>query len=268
VEAECTLDLTSWGVPFQLAAETPMLLDRMRQSAPFGSVPCRIPDPSMRRFSLQPSNAHAGYRVVGGDELLADEECEDAALDQLGGHLITHVAEHAPDYVFVHAGVVALHGRALLLPGVSFAGKSTLVAELVRAGATYYSDEFALIDCEGFVHPFPRDLRMRQPGRPEQTPVPVHQLQGRAGTCPVPVALVVFTHFAPGGVWSPEPLSVGQAALEMLLHALPVQRTPARVLSTFAAAMRQARALRTPRGEASLAASALLSGLESEGAAA
>jgi hypothetical protein len=30
------------------------------------------------------------------------------------------------------------------------------VAELVRAGATYYSDEFAVLDSRGRVHPFPR----------------------------------------------------------------------------------------------------------------
>ena len=32
------------------------------------------------------------------------------------------------------------------LPGSSFTGKTTLVAALVRAGATYYSDEYAVLD--------------------------------------------------------------------------------------------------------------------------
>ena len=266
--ADCTLDLESWGVRFRLAADDPTLLERMRRSAPFGSSPSRDSNAPVRTFALRKTGPHAGFQIVGEGEALGEEEALDAALYQLGGHLMIYVAEHAPDYIFVHAGVVALRGRALLLPGVSFAGKSTLVAELVRAGATYYSDEFALIDREGFVHPFSRDLRMRRPGRPEQTPVPVEQLQGCSGTCSVPIALVVFTHFAPDAVWSPEPISAGRAALEMLLHTAPVQRTPARVLTTFAAVMRQARAWRTPRGEASLAASALLSGLETLGAVA
>src|SRR5581483_1001800 len=43
--------------------------------------------------------------------------------------------------VFVHAGVVAWRGRALVIPGPSNSGKSTLVAALVAAGAAYYSDE-------------------------------------------------------------------------------------------------------------------------------
>src|SRR5277367_3536052 len=42
----------------------------------------------------------------------------------------------------VHAGAVLWRGRALLLPGGTHAGKSSLVTELLRRGATYYSDEY------------------------------------------------------------------------------------------------------------------------------
>ena len=45
------------------------------------------------------------------------------------------LAEHAVDRIFLHCGVIAIDGRALLLPGRSFAGKTTLTAALVRAGA-------------------------------------------------------------------------------------------------------------------------------------
>lgn len=53
------------------------------------------------------------------------------------------VAEMAPERVFVHAGVIGWHGKAILIPGRSYSGKITLVSELVRAGASYYSDEYA-----------------------------------------------------------------------------------------------------------------------------
>ena len=70
----------------------------------------------------------------------------------------------------VHAGAVLFGNRAVLLPGKSFAGKSSLVAELLRRGATCLSDEYALIDGAGIVHAYPRPLLLRNGGH-AQTPV-------------------------------------------------------------------------------------------------
>ncbi|MFP5227794.1 MAG: hypothetical protein ACLGXA_09180 [Acidobacteriota bacterium] len=259
------LALRAWGVPFRLSAETGSLLERMRAHAPFGSTECDRQSSAIHTFTLRSVEADGHYRVQFGDQLLVDAAKLDSALIQLGGHMMMHVAEHSPDYVFLHSGVVGWQNRALLLPGASFAGKSTLVAELVRAGATFYSDEFALIDAEGRVHPFPRDLQLRSPGRVEQTVVPLAQLEGRAGKEPIPVSLVIFTQFAEDARWSPEPVSPGRAVLELLLHSTPVQRAPARVLATLTAMMRNATAWRSPRGEASAAARSLLAALAAGG---
>src|SRR5262249_9105581 len=62
------------------------------------------------------------------------------------------VVRKQTDFAVVHSGVVAHGGRAILLPGPTSTGKSTLVAELVRRGAAYFSDEYALLDAEGRVH--------------------------------------------------------------------------------------------------------------------
>ena len=176
------VDMVSYGVPFRLAAESPEMIERMRRHAPYGSATCMPSASGARSFAVRAAQSGTTYQVLADGELLVDGEAMAPALVQLGGHLMIHVAEYAPEFVFVHAGVVAWQGRALLLPGVSHAGKSTLVAELVRAGATYYSDEFALLDSHGRVHPFARDLRIRRPGKPDQTSVPVTHLKGRAGT--------------------------------------------------------------------------------------
>jgi hypothetical protein len=256
------LDLIAWGVPFRLSASSHTLLDQMREHAPFGSVECIAPVPdAAATFALHPVGSETRYQVFADDRLLSDAKSLDFSIQQLSSHLAIHVAEFAPDYVFLHAGVVAWQDRALLLPGFSHAGKSTLVAELVRAGASYYSDEFALLDSEGRVHPFTRTLQMRRPGHPEQTPLPLAQLNGQAGTGPIPVDLVLFTEFAEGACWAPEFLSPGRAVLEMLLHAVPVQRTPARVLATLTATMRHATAWRSKRGEAPETARTLLTAL-------
>jgi len=260
------LDLIAYGVPFRLAAENAEMLDRMRRQAPFGSVPSPPHHSGSRQFALRTALPDATWQVVADDRLLIDAQPMAPALVQLGGHLMSHVAEFAPDRVFVHAGVVAWHDRALLLPGVSHAGKSTLVAELVRAGATYYSDEFALLDCQGRVHPFARDLRMRQPGQRNQTSVSLTQMNGRAGTDALTVSMVVFTEYAESARWAPEPMSRGRAVLETLLHTAPVQRTPARVLETVSAMMRHATAWRSLRGEAESVAGRLMAALAAGGA--
>ncbi|MGA9667893.1 MAG: hypothetical protein WBQ94_01725, partial [Terracidiphilus sp.] len=89
----------------------------------------------------------------------------------------------------LHAGVVLCGKRALLLPGATHAGKSSLVAELLRQGATYFSDEYALIDSEGQVHPYPRPLLLRN-GCPEQFPALPGEFNSSAGMAPAPVGFI------------------------------------------------------------------------------
>ena len=265
VRGEHGAGLISYGVPFRLSAETGAQLGLMRRHAPHGSLPSNSLPADAQRFSLRRAPRQSGYQVFANEQLLGHAEALDDALVLLGGHMMIHVAEHAPEYVFLHAGVVAWEDRALLLPGTSHAGKSTLVAELVRAGATYYSDEFALLDSEGRVHPFTRDIRMRRPGAPDQVPLPLKQLDGRAGTGPLRVSMVVFAEFAEHARWAPEAVTPGRAVLELLLHSTPVQRTPGRTLATLSATMRHARAWRSQRGEATVAARSLLAALATAG---
>src|SRR5262245_9461677 len=84
------------------------------------------------------------------------------ALDALESDLQTHIAQNAVNRVFLHAGVVGWRSQALLVAGGSFSGKSTLVAALLRLGATYYSDEYAVLDGRGQVHPYARRISLRR----------------------------------------------------------------------------------------------------------
>jgi hypothetical protein len=255
------VDLVSHGVRFRLVAETREMLELMRQVAPFRSRECTREGSGVRTFALRGAGAPTRYEAIADEEQLACEERLEPALMELGGQMMLHVAEQAPEYVFIHAGAVALGNRALLLPGRSHAGKSTLVAELVRAGAAYYSDEFALIDAEGRLHPFARDLRMRRPGLPEQTPVPASQLNGRVGSEALRVSLVVFAEFAENAPWAPQAMTPGRAVLELLLHTIAARRTPGRVLAALSKMTCHATAWRSRRGEAAPVARALLAAL-------
>jgi hypothetical protein len=214
-------------------------------------------------FSLLPPDEQHGYRCLVGTELALESAQAGPVLKQFSGELMKHVANYCPDRVFVHAGVVGWKGRALVLPGTSFAGKTTLTAALVRAGATYYSDEFAAVDEEGWVHPYARDLQIREPGKTEQRNTTVASLQGHAGTVPLRVAQVVFARYEHGAQWNPRPLTPGMAVLEMIQHTIPVQRVPRLVMSTLTAMLDGATAWSSCRDEADVVAQFLLRSLES-----
>ena len=115
----------------------------------------------------------------------------------------------------VHAGTVLLGDRALLLPGVTHAGKSSLVAELLRRGATYFSDEYALIDSEGLVHPYPRPLLLRN-GSPEQTPALPADCNARTGDTPAPVGWILSLEYQAENTWNVAAISQSEALLTLL----------------------------------------------------
>lgn len=79
---------------------------------------------------------------VGGEALWRIRLPETRALSTLLGQC-TATALHLADRLFLHAGVVAVRGRAVVLAGPSGAGKTSLVAALLAQGATYLSDEVA-----------------------------------------------------------------------------------------------------------------------------
>lgn len=259
-----TADYISFGVSFRLSAENESLLAQMFEMLPLDSKRIAAGMHAAERFTLLSSIEGAGYAGYVGDELTIENEELLPVLERLRQDLMVHVANHAPDRVFVHAGVVGWQGRAVVFPGRSFAGKTTLVAELVKAGATYYSDEYAVVDASGNVHPYARDLQMRERGSSEQRSLKVERLGGSSGLVPLPVGQVLFAEYAEGSEWAPEPVSNGMAVLEMMRHTIPVQRTPARVMSTLSSMMTGAAAWRSRRGEATATAHAILIALAEE----
>src|SRR5260370_33981035 len=109
-------------------------------------------------------NQRAGVRrmhILYADSLRIARDTElQQVLSALETDLHRYVSEASPDMTFLHAGVVGWRGRAILLPGHSLSGKTTLVREMLRLGATYYSDEFGVLANSANVHPFPRPRRI------------------------------------------------------------------------------------------------------------
>jgi hypothetical protein len=164
------------------------------------------------------------------------------------------VAQHAPDRFFVHAAVVAVDGRAIVLPGSTMSGKSTLTLALVAAGATYLSDEFAVFDGSGRVHPYARPIAMRH-GPSRYVPVEA------APPAPVSVALVAHLRFDEQAGWAVGALSPAGAALALLSQSATATARPEATLEALTRAVSGAQAVVGTRGDAAEAASHLLRGL-------
>ncbi len=154
------LCLTAFGVLVGIRANVPDVIERLDEYLPPGWKKSRsqLVD---TLYSLSVASPDDG-EDRGNLHLLYEDEDEiarsvdlDRVLEILESSVRQNVAEVCPDRVFVHASVAGWRGKAILLPGNSLSGKTTLVAELVRSGAEYYSDEYAVLDSEGWVHPYP-----------------------------------------------------------------------------------------------------------------
>lgn len=168
------------------------------------------------------------------------------------------VAEKSRQKLFVHAGVVGYNGQAILVPGRTMSGKSTLVAALVRAGATYYSDEYAVLDAEGRVHPYLKTISLRREDGEPPDRVRAEDLGGRSGTKPLPVGLVAISKFREGARWQPQTLSRGKAVLALLSNTVPARRRPDSALCLLRKVVTHAPVINGTRGEADEAARIIL----------
>lgn len=243
--------IQAFGVRVGIRTNQPDFLPQLDEYFPPLWQPSDAPQVE-RLFSLRIGNAarQRPYHAVFEDEQPgAKSRRLQAVLDDLERRIKMYVAEMARGRVFVHAGVIEWQGQAILIPGRSYSGKTSLVAALVRAGATYYSDEYAVLDRQGRVHPYPQPLAVRQSDSVEQTKCPVETIGGKTGTKPLPVKLVLLTRYQAGAHWRPREVSAGQGVLELLAHTVPARRKPAVVLPALQQAVAQATLVKSVRGE-------------------
>ena len=200
-----------------------------------------------------------GWSAVADGDVLAVRTTMVEATETVLSDLELWVAEGARNRVFVHAGCVAVEGNAILLPGRSMSGKSTLVAALVRAGGDYYSDEYAVLDSKGLVRPYPRHLAIRPYDGVGGRRVPIEELGGKVGRGPARVKLIAVLRFDSEAVWQPEPLTRVPAVLRLLDNTVAARSRPRAVLSALEGATLDVHALEGTRGDADETAARLLS---------
>lgn len=256
------------GARIGIRVNDPAILERLRARLPPGWKPARssvVHD----LYSLftggtgERANVHRYNLLYLQSARLARTMDLEEALDVLESSLHFSVAVRTTAKLFVHAGVVGWQGRAIVIPGRSMMGKTTLVHALVREGATYYSDEYAIFDARGRVHPYAKPLSLREENDPFQRHVSVESLGGRRGVGPLPVGLVAVTTYQAGARWRPRALSPGQAVLALLDHTVQARVRPRFALESLARVTSGSVTLKGKRGEAEEVARSLLRHLES-----
>ena len=211
-------DFECYGVNIRLDGNGQSVVDeaeRVTRKALLNDLRTGIPEEFDAFFHLTLDADGTIFLTHDGEKL--EHDVPEYFFDHFNSIIRVAVAERAVDHLFIHAGAVGWKGKAIILPGTSFVGKSTLVAELVRQGAVYYSDDYAIFDRSGRLYPFPRTLSMRADDdnhtRFDLTP---DQLGAVTGIDPLEVGTVLLTEYRSDALWEPKVLSPGQGVLEIM----------------------------------------------------
>jgi hypothetical protein len=247
---------TAHGAQIVLRTNRASAMPRLLTRLPIGSelVTDDVPSPPDRLCSIVFPREDADTAVLicnGKRTAVCSGEAE--LLDAFERDAAYRVAETARDRVFIHCGVVSWRGRAILIPGRTCYGKTTLVTRFLEAGATYYSDEYAPLDSQGRVYPYARPLQIRrQHGSLVQTSVKAEELAGTGGIGrePIQPALMLCCRYRAGSGWRPRELTAGAAALELIRFSFTAFWSPESAFHTASETASRLSAWRGSRGEA------------------
>jgi hypothetical protein len=248
------------GARVRIETNAPGVLQLAQRVLPIGSQ-VEHADAADTTFSLRTASGVATDPVP--HRLFRDGDPVDASTDldvlikRLESDLHFAVASHARASLFVHAGVVGWHGGAILLPGPSMSGKSSLVAALLRGGAEYYSDEYAVVDGKGQVHPYARPLLLRD-AENGRGPAGVQRPDPSVGATPLPAHLIVSTYHSPGQRFEPSIRDSSHGLMVLIANTVRVRECPRFALDHLAPIAGTATTLEGVRGDADEAAGWLL----------
>ncbi len=246
------LGLTIYGVKVGIETNRKFLLKEIESEIPL-TFPVEIfeseYEKSTRRFSIKVVGKEKYKIEIDGEKpYIVDDKKR--YLPVFFSYMRVKIAEYAESKVFIHAGVVGWKGKAIIIPAESYKGKSTLVAELVKFGCSYYSDEYAVLDEEGYVHPYPKMISIRETdGDFTQTDFCAKQF-GTIGAEPIPAGLVLITEYEKDALWDPLQISTGQGILEILSQTIPIRYKPEFTLFVLNKSLSRAIIAKSKRGEA------------------
>jgi hypothetical protein len=250
----------AYGVTWDMQADDAALYRMLLERLPSGTAPSAGRPPerayAVRTMPATFAESGASYLLLAdGRPLVRSSDAVDVA-DAFEDNLDWLVAERSPRKVFLRAGVVGWRDRAIVIPGGPGTGKRTLVRALVGCGATYFSDDYAVLEGNAVI-PYPS----RRPNWIDPGNALSHwldELAPKRAFKPVPVGVVLFAPYRAGASFKPKLISRGKALLEMFKHAVAAQRNPMPVLRALETVSRRCNALQGVRGDAHAVASYLL----------
>ncbi len=198
----------------------------VRRPAPSGALRARLlPCGSKDRDSFRIEVDGRTPRTVEGQAM---------GLRTFHHELLHGVMLRRSDLLYVHAAVVALEGRAIVLPARSQSGKSTLALALILKGAKLLSDELLAFDrkdlsCLCYPRalkirdvcvPYFPDLAGRFVGQGEARYLPFSALADDVVSDRAPVALIAVPRWSEAGDPGFSPLPRRSALLELLSSTL------------------------------------------------
>lgn len=266
-----TLTLCCWGIEIHIIDNADLgLCPRLRETLPpeftVPSTPSAVAvtydvTPGLTA-GIAPGHSEADEFLVTCDGLAVfATDVDEEVYRWLRRDIDLTVARRSSQRLFVHAGVVGWRGVGIVIPGRGAIGKTTLVAELVRRGAVYYSDTFAVLDEQGRVHPYRNPIELnpdeRNP-RGDEQPHNLRLIREDDATEPLPVGLIVSGAYTPDVVWQPRVLRGPRAALPLIDNTVPAREEATRIQQMMAGVAGEAVVLYGPRAEAEETAALLL----------
>ncbi len=173
--------------------------------------------------------------------------------DRIESDLALFASERLAGLVAVHAAVIVRGASALLVPGASGVGKSSLCVVAHDAGARVLTDEYALVDpTSGLVSGWRRPVRVRRKDGG------VERLDLAVESDPVRVGLVAFVKYDrhAGRAWGQ--IGGAEAVLGLLANTVCARSRPDESLDAALAVARSASAVSGTRDEAAHALTDLL----------
>lgn len=258
------MSFTALGFEAGIRVSEPEALEELIPRLPLGWNPVeRATVPRLYSLRLPRPDETRGrrhYSLLYADHVLLSRSLSRAeTLDKFADLTRMDMAERSTRRVIVQAGVVGFGNQALLLTGKRQSGKSTLVAELLRAGASYYSDCLAILDDRGRIHPYPCSLKLAD------SEVTAESLGSRVARRPLLASLVLCLRYRPEARWRGKLLEGGRGVLEMMKYTPSARHRPQAALKTLSRALSSARVWRGTRGEAEESLPAILKMLQAKG---